>query len=176
MAEPPILPNDDRAHDGSDPVTTEHAEANNPFAPSTHIPAPVDVARTDLTVSYWITVVSISILAGGLGVSGYPIAWSGLLVLLAAAIRVPLIQRRQSIANPQRNLPNAAGMLVASLAFVIVFLLTACIAFVVICVPVTIVAGEFNDDTSIYLVSGLSGVAALVLFGFLYVVSLRLPI
>lgn len=92
-------------------------------------------------------------------------------VVCAAAIRVPLLQRRHFQEDYGPILPNAFTLLFTSLAMMIVFLVVAFIAFAALCIPGAIAFGSGN---SIRQVAGISGAIGLLCFCMQFFVSLRL--
>ncbi len=180
MAEPPILPEEHQPAPFSGPPI-EGELLVNPYAipaseaAATQFAGIESVARTELTLAFWLTLIAIMISFCVLIVAGYPPAWLGPLVLLPAAIRVPLVQRKLSRLNPRRTLPNPVAMLFTSLVFVAVFGAACSVAFVAICIPTTIVFSDLNSQ-AIYITTTISALAALAMFVLLYIGSLRFPV
>jgi hypothetical protein len=168
MAEPPKVPNADWPHRPGD-------DASNPFAPSAVIIDANRLAgRTDLSPAYTASLVILFGLLVAATISGLPLVWVGAATLVAAAIRVPLLQRRLSRFDPTRRLPSALTLLMSSWLFMFIFTIVSCIAFAAICIPSSLFAlGTNGADES--LVWGVSILAGCFCFSVLFFASLRLP-
>lgn len=197
MDEPPKLPNDKRvdqsgssgdAEATGEEAVSEHPSASdpvwsseplNPYAPSADIPAATaNTSRIHLPVEYWmlalgalVAFVALLFFVPGLGVIG-------LFGLLAASIRVPLLQRRLSMANPDKALPNPSLLLFVSWIFMLVAGMAAMIAFMIVCIPagIAVFSVANQEGFAITVVFGVSGLIGLGAFILLFWLSLRLPV
>lgn len=169
LSEPPILPNPDRR---SEPPTEI-----NPFAPSS---AGVDfgrkVGRTDLSVAYWAGLSTLLLVCFVMILGGFPLGWPslgwlGIVTTIAAAARVPMLQRHNTRMHLPRSLPNAFALLFTSWALMIVFAVVSFIAFAAVCIPSSIAFAYGNVGNLIFPVSI---AASLCCFFVLFALSLRL--
>ena len=166
MSEPPILPNARHSSPPSD---------ENPFAPSTAgIRRNSSIGAVDLGAAYWVVFAAV-LLASIAAISNqYFIGWGVAASIIAAAIRVPLLQRTYPRFRPYATPANSLLLLCTSWVQVAVFMFVACITFVVICVPGTIALGT-PGGASPNLIAWGSGFAAFICFCTLFYLSLRLP-
>ncbi len=166
MSEPPILPN---AHSPQNNVP-------NPFAPSA---AGVDrsssVGRIALSAGFWIAFTVVILASVAAIFLGFPFAWCGVATIIAAAVRVFLLQRNYPILHPNRQRPPSFTLLFVSWGFCTVFALVACITFVVVCVPTTIAFGAVSGSGFVVILST-SGLVAFLSFCTMVYLSLRLPV
>ena len=167
MSEPPILPNAEHA---SQPI------AENPFAPSSAgVRRDPSIGEVELGVAYWIVSTTVLLVSIAAISSQYFLGWGLAASTIAAAVRVPLLQRSYPTFHPNSRPANSLVLLCTSWVLVAVFMFVACIAFVVICVPGTIALGT-PGGTSPNLIALGSGFAAFICFCTLLYLSLRLPI
>lgn len=164
MAEPPILPN------------SNEPSSANPYAP-TYVDTPVPrIAKNQLDSTFWIALAFLLVATILLSVVVFPLSLIGMFASIAAAIRVPLLQRRHAqevggFENTLPSLPTPLALLFTSLALNIVFIIVSFIAFAAVCVPGTIAFG-FGEAS--YTVLGVSAVIGLACFGWMFYFSLRL--
>lgn len=175
MTDPPRVPgpktdrSDDALEHGINPYAT--AEPVEREAPAR--------ARVELPAVYWIAIVAalaIFVLAC--------FVWDGLplpavLALLAAAVRVPLLQLRLTRTRPLKELPSPLLLLLTSWSFMLVSIFAAAIAFVAICLPAGIITWNMagsGGDGSVGIILVLSGGVGLAAFVALFFYSLRLPV
>ncbi len=167
MQEPPRLPQPN----GSNGI---HFEAN-PFAPSSAgIATEHTSSKAKLGSTFWITFVTILLVCVVAALLGYPLALGGALSILVAAIRVPLLQRRHARLQGHGNLPNSTALLFSSWALMIVFVVVSSIAFAVVCVPTALISFSSNASGLTFPLT-CGGMASLISFCTMFVVSLRLP-
>ncbi len=168
MDEPPILsqPNDPRDDGGE----------VNPFAASAVVEYQRPPGATTLTAAYWaLLIVVLLLFIAGTVMFGLPLP--GLVATVAAAVRVPLLQKRQAREFPERVPANPFLLLLTSWVFMLVAGFASGIAFVVVCLPTSMVvlsAGS-PEDVAFAFVLGLSGIVWLLTYLFLFRLSLRLP-
>ncbi len=166
MSEPPILPN---AH-------SPQSNAPNPFAPTA---AGVDhsssVGRIALSAGFWIAFTVVILASVAAVVLGFPLAWCGIATIIAAAVRVVLLQRSYPILHPDRRRPPSFTLLFVSWGLCTIFALVACITFVVVCVPTTIAFGAVSGSGFVVVLST-SVVVAFLSFCTMVYLSLRLPV
>jgi hypothetical protein len=167
LSEPPILPN------SNDPVQ------DNPFAPSYVGTFPAGASRVYLDGAYWIALAILLTISGTMILFGLPLGFVAMLACGAAGIRVPLVQRRYSrmVANElqvRSILPSPLALLFSSLALNIVFMVVSFIAFMTVCIPVTLAgipnSGVWFQGNTVLMISGAVG---LICFGLLFFLSLR---
>lgn len=170
LSEPPILPNPDRR--------SEPPLEINPFAPTS---AGVDLGRalgrTDLSIAYWagltiLLFVCFVMILGGIPLGWPSLGWPGIVTTIAAAARVPLLQRHNTRMHLPRSLPNAFALLFTSWALMIVFAVVSFIAFAAVCIPSSIAFLENGNVSN--LIFGVSIAASLCCFFVLFALSLRL--
>ena len=141
----------------------------NPFAP-TFVGVENAVGRTELSISYWVGFTVLLIVSFSV-VLGFPIGWLGVATTIAAAIRVPLLQRRHTRMQSGFNLPTGFALLFTSLALMLVFVVVSFIAFAAVCIPGSIAFSMGNLGSWIF---WFSVAASLICFCTLFVLSLRL--
>lgn len=169
MEDPPIQP----------PPIVPPDDGSNPFAPTQSYQLPPGRGSVHLPPAYWIMAlvamvvfIVVSFLFSGVGVP--PI-----IALVLALIRVPLVQKRLSRIAPEKSQVAPIWMLLVSWCFMLLCLFGALLAFVVVCLPTSIFAfatGPGSGDETFILVIGLSSFVALAAYGFLFYLSLKLPI
>ena len=125
---------------------------------------------------YWTGLTVLLIVCFTLILLGFPLRWPSLgwlavVTTIAAAARVPLLQRRHTRQHLARSLPNAFALLFTSLALMMVFVVVSFIAFATVCIPSSIAFGNGNAG---YLILGVSVLASLFCFFTLFALSLRL--
>ncbi|GIW99528.1 MAG: hypothetical protein KatS3mg111_2861 [Pirellulaceae bacterium] len=197
MAEPPQLPPD--RHFSPDPSPDEHRPRDpgadqvpqksishppdhslNPYAPITEHQTHHPIARAALPAYYW-TALIVSLLLGALL---WPIVPSlslyGIISVVAAAFRVPLLQKRMQRESGRavQDLPAPLVLMLTSTILCAILLVASMIAFVAICLPSGWLLVMINDSLGAGLVFpfGLGIAAGLVTFFFLFRLSLRLPL
>ena len=149
----------------------------NPFAPSsTGVDLVSGGGRTDLSSLYWTGLTVLLIVCFTLILLGFPLRWPSLgwlavVTTIAAAARVPLLQRRHTRQHLARSLPNAFALLFTSWALMIVFAVVSFIAFAAVCIPSSIAFAYGNVG---YLIFPVSIAASLCCFFVLFALSLRL--
>jgi hypothetical protein len=99
------------------------------------------------------------------------------IALVAATIRVPLLQVRLSRQAPERPLPKPLLLLISSWALMLAAGFASCVAFCAICIPTgfAIFATNMDGNDAGFLLFGLSGLVGIGAFLLLFVWSLRLP-
>ncbi len=126
--------------------------------------------------AYWVSLAILLVTSAAMALDGIPLAWLGILLTIAASIRVPLLQSRH---NPESSefdakggklLPPAA-LLFTSLALLSVFAVVAFIAFMAVCIPGTIAFGMGDLSSSVATISGIIG---FICFSLMFILSLRL--
>ena len=178
MSEPPILP-------PADDEAGTHQDSQgqvNPFAPTAIGAEGLQAGATgtiDLPAPFWAVLglaflgfVGLTFLgAAGLGIPA-------LLALSAAAVRVPLLQRRLTRNRAAIRVPSPLMLLLTSWAIMLGIGFASCIAFCAICLPSGYVAFSMqsNEDLLIPFVFGFSGLAGLAAFATLFYWSLKLPV
>ena len=151
----------------------------NPFAPvSAGSAGSSVVARTNLDSSFWVVFFLAVLLFGGLTVVLPFIGGVGLAALVAAVVRVPLLQTHKARVRPGVELAGPVALLATSWVFMLACGFAACVAFCVVCFPSTVLALNIDQGESVLwpIVFGVSGLVGLVAFGFLFRLSLRLPV
>ncbi len=183
MNEPPILPgNGDRLPEGN--LGSDHTTQPNPFGPTLVEPLESSIPSTiDLPAKYWVALAIAFLVFLGLCfiVPGFGVP--GVLALIAAAIRVPLVQRRQAINLAHLPSPQPLALLLTSWIFSLVFGVTSCIAFCIICIPSGFLVlavspnsfqgGGNGGENLIPIVLGISGFIALACYVMLFIWSLK---
>ncbi len=168
MDEPPIISNE--------PPDPREPPEVNPYAASASSPPSAGSIR--LSRDYWIVLAMaifvfglLCYLAPGLGVPA-------MTATIAAAVRVPLLQRRFRTQYTDRQISRPLILLCTSWLFCLAMSAAASIAFVVICIPAGLasIAIANGEDTAIAVAFGLSALLALAAYILLFIVSLRLPI
>jgi hypothetical protein len=164
LSEPPILP---------DPEYRSELQVEiNPFAPtSAGVERDRSLGHVHLSSAYWVGTTVLLLVSIFMTLTGFLPGLLGLIASVAAAIRVPLLQRRHLRYHPTTNLPTPFALFFTSLAMMIPFVVVSFIAFAAVCIPSTLAfeaPGAFN---SVAVVSGLVG---LLCFGTMFVLSLRL--
>lgn len=168
MDEPPIV--DPRENEPTGPI--------NPFEATVVDSQASENGSTNLSSAFWVMVLGAGIGFGALCPILPGIGVPGLAALVAAVIRVPLVQRRLSASRPNQIQPSPVGMLMASWVFALIMGFAALIAFCIVCLP----AGLFmfsaggEGEYAGYALFGISGLIGFAVFLFLFYVSLRLPI
>lgn len=173
MHEPPILPSEPNDSDSS---TTE--QIDNPFAPSAQFTETIQQGspRVDLPPVFWIVLVLAALFFAFVTYTSQGFTLPGLVAILAASVRVPLVQRRQTRTRAGVQLPHSLLMLLASWAICFMGILASGIAFVAICIPTSILLmSGSGSDQGMMVAIGLSGFLAIAAFLLLFIVSLRLP-
>ena len=167
MQEPPRIPQPDWSNE-------PNFEAN-PFAPcSAGVEYDLGIANAKLGGAFWGTFAVILFACVAAAFGGFPLSWGGAVTILAAAVRVPLLQRRRLRLQPYSRLPNSTVLLFSSWALMIVFVFVSSIAFAVVCVPTALVSyGSNTSSLTFALMCG--GLASLISFCTLFYLSLRLP-
>ncbi len=172
MTEPPILPNDSQY---SRPISAPN-DLENPYAPTATAPTVGTKLSLDLPLVYWIVLLvalagfaMLSYVAPGLGVPA-------VVALVSAAIRVPLLQRRLPTMSTVDR-PNPLVMLLTSWGFSLLIGAASLIAFCVICVPAGILAFSIDGaGIAVPIVFGLSGLIALIVYVWLFWLSLNMHV
>lgn len=167
MEDPPIQ-QPPRVHSGDGP---------NPFAPTQSAELPSPRGRVNLPPAYWVVAgiamvafIVISFLFVGMGIP--PI-----IALVFALVRVPLLQKRLSRIAPEKRQVAPIWMLLVSWCFMLIALFGSLLAFVVVCLPTSILTFSVSTgDESFIIVVGLSSFVALAAYGFLFYLSLKLPV
>ncbi len=167
MPEPPRLPQPD----GSNGNTFEI----NPFAPSAAgVEYSKGLARVELGSGFWGTFLVILVACVVAALAGIQICWAGAATILAAAVRVPLHQRRHVRLEPYSRSANANVLLFSSWALMIVFVCVSSISFAVVCVPTALISYGSNSSSFTFAIT-CGGIASLISFCTLFYLSLRLP-
>lgn len=162
MSEPPKLPSLERPNE---------PPSDNPFAPTTSgILYRKRVGKISLNVWYWISLVTLLGILITLSVFGIVVGWAGVFMVSAAAIRVPLLQRRHCQEDSGPILANAFVLFFTSLAMMLVFGVVSFIAFAAVCIPSSIAV--LRDEN--YSVALISAVVGLMCFFLQFWFSLRL--
>jgi hypothetical protein len=144
----------------------------NPFAPTSmgverhHV-----VGRVNLSSSYWVGFALLLFVSILMTLSGIPMGWLALIASIAAAVRVPLLQRRHSRYDRTTNLLPPFALFFTSLAMMIPFVVVSFIAFAAVCIPTTI---AFETVAAGFRIAALSGLVSLLCFVTMFVLSLRL--
>ncbi len=164
LSEPPILPN------------INEPPNENPFAPSFVARTDYRTAKIHLDVAFWIAVVALLVTSVILSWVGIPLGWVGVFATIAAAIRVPLLQRKypqelSGLVNPGQNLPPPLALLFTSLAMNSVFIVVSFIAFAAVCIPSTLAFGIGDPGNVVVAISGIIG---LLFYCLMFFLSLRL--
>ncbi len=187
MNEPPILPPDKGPGHSFQPVD-EPTQLENPYAPAGSDPRPIQSTPTTppLSSAYWMAVLGALVLMVAASV-WFPFAGiPGIIGLVSAAIRVPLIQRRQAELQAE-PLPQPLWLLLTSWFLCMVFGAASCIAFCAVCIPGGFLVlgvsgnglpsgGPFGVGTFGTFVLGLSGLIALACYIFLIRLSLNIRV
>jgi hypothetical protein len=177
MNEPPILPPGDERH-----APSASDDDVNPFAPSAVAAEEVDIAvagTIHLPAEFWAVLAVAFIAFTGLTfVGSFGLGIPALLALSAAAVRVPLLQRRLTRGRVSGHIPSPIMLLLTSWAIMLATGFASCIAFCAICLPSGYVAIAIDSTESflVPMVFGFSGLAGLAAFIFLFYWSLRLPV
>lgn len=169
MDEPPIQ---------HPPVETD---GENPFAPSSFADESVQSQGSgiNLPVVYWLVLIAAMVIFIAVTVASDGLALPAVVALVAAAVRVPVMQMRLSRRNPTHRPLSPIVMLLVSWCFMLVALFAALIAFMVICVPSAIFSysgSSSTGDNAIAFVFGVSGMVSLGCFVFLFYLSTKLPV
>lgn len=174
MSEPPIV----NPRSGSSPEEGGAANEANPFAPSTSLESSIsETGRINLPLYYWVTLVMSLVVLILLAYWSEGMLLPGIVAIVAAAVRVPLLQRRQSVRWPQRSQPNPVVFLLSSWAFMLLNCFASSIAFLAICFPLGLFLFSTQaDDSAAVILIGLSSLAGLSAFVLIFIISLRLPV
>ena len=108
----------------------------------------------------------------------FPLRWFAVVLCVASAIRVPLLQRRHNrvLSDDVQSvprLPSPLALLFSSLAFNLLFLVVSFIAFMTVCIPGTIAFGLGDLNWTVFRLSALAG---LICFCMVFYLSLRLRV
>ncbi len=175
MAEPPILPGASPNFEGPHP--TDAPDSENPYASVDIGTLHHNEARVELPIVYWCVLLCLIVLFTLAAFASSGVALPGIVALVAASIRVPLLQLRLSRRAPDVKLPKPLLLLLTSWVFMLVAGFAACAAFVAICIPSGLIVfnSSGGEETAVTFVLGISGLAALAAYILLFVLSLRLP-
>lgn len=100
-----------------------------------------------------------------------------IIALVFALVRVPLLQKTLSRIAPEKRQVAPIWMLLVSWCFMLIALFGSLLAFVVVCLPTSILTFSVSTgDESFIIVVGLSSFVALAAYGFLFYLSLKLPV
>lgn len=180
MDTPPIVsprepPDEDPRQNGGQPAEGEL----NPFAPSS-----VDeelnarVGRVSLPPNYW-AVLAVALLLFVAFTYFQPLLGvPAIAALIAAAIRVPLLQRRRWSPGGSSVLASPIPLLATSWVFSLMMGFASMIAFCIVCIPTGMVVFSVGNDssTSMTVVFGVSAAVGLFAFIGMFVLSLRMPV
>ena len=168
MDEPPVVdPNENRPDQPINPFEATVVESASDARGTANLPA-----------NFWAAVIIAAILFGGLCPFVPGIGVPGLIALIPAVIRVPLVQKRLSIRKPEHVQPSPLIMLLASWVFTLIMGFAAFIAFCIVCFPAGLLLFSAGQEEAmlVYGVFTLCGLIGLAVFLFLFTVSLRLPV
>lgn len=174
MNEPPILPSDVPADD-STPSRLPVAEESNPYAPA-HIEREESIPHqvTRLPGIYWATLAAVFPLTA---LACYVVPGVGIpaaIALVSAVIRVPLMRARPRAAT-MRAIPQPLVLLLTSWIFCLIFGFAAVCSFCIICFPLGLMSfGLGGQGAAIPMVFGVSGIIGLLVYLYLFRLSLRM--
>ncbi len=162
MDEPPVVSN-----------LGDEAEAENPFRP-TEITTIAPVVNA-LTPAYWVTVAVAFLVFGLLCYFAPGLGVPGIVAMVAAVIRVPIIRSRRLALNTSPA--NPISSLVVSWLLVVALGIASTVVFVIACIPIGFagLALSNGSDSGLAMVFGLSALIAFAVFVFLYVMTLKMP-
>lgn len=180
MSEPPIFPPDGSSDERSPIGNATDEPLVNPYAPTTTDPAPAAFNRgeTFLPMQYWASVGMCLLIFGVLAFLAPGLGVPALLALIAAAVRVPLLQRRLSRTRQLSSLPQPLLLLLTSWGLMLAAGFASIIAFCMICIPsgIAVFSIDSRADAMIGVVFGVSGLVGLAAFVFLFRLSLRMSV
>lgn len=169
MDEPPIV------NKSSDP------DLENPYAPAyeSEIVEQGEVAVSPLSARYWMAVVASILVLIGLAFFIPGFAVPGAVAIIGGAVRVPLMRRRLARRVPAQPLPNEYALIATSSVFSLIMGMVALFTFAVICIP----SGAFflssnmsGNDLPFIIAVSISAVLGLMMYAFLFFLSLKLPV
>lgn len=154
------------------------SEPVNPFAATVVQPYSDEAYGGSIPARYWVVLIAAFVLFGG---GSYFLPGLGIpsfVALIAAAIRVPLLQRRLHARKPGRQQPPALSLLLTSWIFMLMTGFASLIAFAIVCLPAGLLmfSASGEDEAMIILVFSICGLIGFAVFVFLFYASLRLPV
>ncbi len=148
----------------------------NPFAPSaTHRQEHLDRAAAQLEFAYWLSAGIMTVLCLFLALYGFVPAWGGLIVTLAATLRVPLLMSKNARKPIPQRLPSSFALLFTSWALCLCFISVSGIAFVAFCLPTGLMLASYGNAPTFSLAFTIGCLAGGLCFCTLFILSLRFP-
>lgn len=167
MIDPPKIEN---AANGPDD------NAINPFAPiAPHRQEHLDRATARLDLAYWVSAGTMTALCLLLAFYGFLPAWGGLIVTLAATLRVPLLMSKNARKPMPQRLPNSFALLFTSWALCLCFISVSGIAFVAFCFPSGLLLASYGYQPPLGPAVTIGCLAGGLCFCTLFILSLRFP-
>lgn len=164
-----------------EPPIQHSNEEDNPFAPSSFVDegTPSPNCGIYLPASFWAAFVIALVVFVGATYFFYGLGIPAIVAIIAAAIRVPIMQNQFAKSQVPRRPLAPVVMLLISWCFMLLACFAALFAFVVVCVPVSIFSysgSNGSGDSVIFTVFGASGLVASGCFLFLFYLSTKLPV
>lgn len=186
MDEPPIVrkPNSE-GQDTQRPASgaaasgqSASSEPVNPFAATVVELGNDEAYGGSIPARYWVVLIAAFVFFGGASYFLPGIGIPSVVALIAAAIRVPLLQRRLHARKPGRQQPPALSLLLTSWIFMLMTGFASLIAFAIVCLPAgfLVFSTSGEDGAMIILLFSICGLIGFAVFVFLFYASLRLPV